>query len=98
MLVVPLRAEQAGSRLRLRLRARDVSVALRQPDGISSHNVLAAVVASIDPAGLHEVFVTLQIGPTTVLARLTRDSVGTLELEPSRGVFALVKSAAFDHG
>ena len=97
MLVVPLRAERAGSRLRLRLRARDVSVALRQPDGISSHNVLPAVVASIGPAGLHEVFATLQIGPTAVLARLTRDSVGTLGLEAGRSVFALVKSAAFDH-
>ena len=98
MLVVPLRAERAGSRLRLRLRARDVSVALRQPDGISSHNVLPAVVTSIGPAGLHEVFATLQIGPTAVLARLTRDSVGGLGLEAGRGVFALVKSSAFDHG
>ena len=95
--VVPLRAEPAGARLRLRLRARDVAVAIRQPDGISSHNVLPAVVAGISPAGLHEVFATLQIGPTPVLARLTRDSVGALGLETGRTVFALVKSAAFDH-
>ena len=97
VLVVPLRAEPAGARLRLRLRARDVAVSVRQPDGISSHNVLQATVAKISPAGLHEVFATLQIGPTPVLARLTRDSVGTLELETGRAVFALVKSAAFDH-
>ena len=97
-LVVPLRPEPAGSRLRLRLRARDVAVATEPPHGLSSHNVLPATVAAIDAAGPHEAFVTLQAGPTPLLARLTRDAVGQLALTPGRAVFALVKSTAFDHG
>ncbi len=97
-LVVPLRPEPTGSRLRLRLRARDVAVATAAPRGISSHNILPATVAAVDPAGAHEAFVTLRAGPTPVLARLTRDAVAQLALAPGREVFALVKSTAFDHG
>ncbi len=95
---VPLRAEPASTRLRLRLRARDVAVATEPPRGISSHNILPGTIAAITPAGLHETFVTLQVGPTALLARLTRDSVGALGLTPGLAVFALVKSTAFDHG
>ncbi len=95
---VPLRIEPAGTRLRLRLRARDVAVATEAPRGISSHNILPGTITAIAPAGPHEAFVTLQVGPTPLLARLTRDSVGTLGLAPGMAVFALVKSTAFDHG
>jgi len=97
-LQVPLRAEPAGTRLRLRLRARDVAVATEPPRGISSHNILPSMIAAIAPAGPHEAFVTLQVGPTAMLARLTRDAVGQLGLAPGMAVFALVKSTAFDHG
>jgi len=97
-LQVPLRPEVAGSRLRLRLRARDVAVATEAPHGFSSHNVLPGVIEAIAKAGPYEAFVTLRIGPTPLLARLTRDSVGTLGLAPGRAVFAVVKSTAFDHG
>ena len=97
-LLVPLRAEPAGTPLRLRLRARDVAVAVRQPGGISSHNVLPATLSAIAPAGPHEAVVTLHVGPVPVLARLTRDAVAMLGLQPGQAVFALVKSTAFDHG
>ena len=97
-LQVPLRPEGVGTRLRLRLRARDVAVATERPRGISTHNVLAATVGGVDPAGPHEVFVALQVGPTRLLARVTRDAVERLGLVPGHAVFALVKSTAFDHG
>ena len=97
-LQVPLRPEPVGARLRLRLRARDVSVATESPRGISSHNILPGTIAAIAPAGPHEAFVTLQVGPTPLLARLTRDAVAVLGLAPGLPVFAMVKSTAFDHG
>ena len=96
-LLVPLRAEPAGARLRLRLRARDVALATAAPAGLSSHNVLPATVAGVTPAGPHEAFVTLQVGPTSLLARLTRDAVVSLGLAPGQVAFALVKATAFDH-
>ena len=97
-LQVPLRPEAVGARLRLRLRARDVAVATEAPRGFSSHNVLPGTVSATAPFGPHEAFVTIQVGPTPLLARLTRDAVGTLGLLPGKAVFAVVKSTAFDHG
>ena len=97
-LLVPLRAEKLGAGLRLRLRARDVAVATEPPRGISTHNVLPCAVTAIDPAGPHEVLVTLRVGPTRVLARLTRDAASRLALSPGTPAYALIKSTAFDHG
>jgi len=97
-LLVPLRPEPEGTALRLRVRARDVALATQAPAGLSSHNVLPAVIAAITPTGPHEVLATLQIGATAVLARLTRDSAATLGLAPGQAVFALLKATAADHG
>ncbi len=96
-LQVSLRPEGVGTRLRLRLRARDVALATEVPRAISIHNVLPGTVTAIVPAGPHEAFVTLAVGPTPILARLTRDAVGTLGLVPGRPALALIKSSAFDH-
>ena len=95
-LLVPLRAEVPGTGLRLRLRARDVAVAVTPPAGISSHNVLPVRVAAISPAGAHEAFVKLNAGSSTLLARITRDAVDRLALRPGMEVYALMKSTAFD--
>ena len=97
-LLVPLRPEAEGSRMRLRLRARDVVVATEAPRAISTHNVLPCIVTGIDTAGPHEMFVVAQVGPTVMLARVTRDAVSRLGLQPGAAAFALVKSTAFDHG
>jgi len=97
-LQVPLRPEAVGARLRLRLRARDVAVATEAPRGFSSHNILPGTVSAVAPFGPHESFVTLQVGPTPLLARLTRDAVATLGLAPGKALYAVVKSTAFDHG
>jgi molybdate transport system ATP-binding protein len=86
-----------GARLRLRLRARDVAVAVEAPRGISMHNILPARIEAVVPAGEAEVMLRLRVGPAALLARVTRDSVGRLGLVPGMAVFALVKSIAFDH-
>ncbi len=97
-LLIPLRPEPPGTALRLRVRARDVSVATVRPVGLSSHNILEAEIAAIEPTGPHAVLLRLTIGPTALLAALTRDAVAQLGLVPGRAVFALVKSAAFGQG
>lgn len=97
-LLVPLRPKAEGARLRLRLRARDVSLATEAPRGISMHNVLPCTVSAIDAAGPYEVFVSVRVGPTLLLARVTRDAVSRLGLESGVPAWALIKSTAFDHG
>ncbi len=97
-LLVPLQAAPPGTWLRLRLRARDVAIALAPPDGVSFQNILPAVVAAIRPTSSpHEVFLQLMVGETPLLSRVTRDAVARLGLAPGQAVFALVKSVAFDH-
>ena len=93
---VPLRPEPVGTALRLRLRARDVTVAAEATPGLSTHNQVPATVATVDPVTPHEVLVRLQAGPTPILARLTRHSAEALALAPGRGVMALIKAASFD--
>jgi molybdate transport system ATP-binding protein len=97
-LVLPLRAEPPGARLRLRLRARDVAVATRRPEGVSIHNVLPCRLAGIEPtAAAGEAFLRLDLGGTVLLARVLGEAVRRLGLAPGQEVFALVKAVAFDH-
>jgi molybdate transport system ATP-binding protein len=95
-LLAPLRAEPVGAALRVRLRARDVAVALAPPRGISIRNLLPATLSAIELTGPHEAFLRLMVGPTTLLARVTRDAVAELALAPGAAVVALVKSITFD--
>jgi molybdate transport system ATP-binding protein len=93
-LVVPLLGDPVGSELRIRLRARDVAIAMVEPVGLSIRNRLAAVVERIDAHGPHEVFVTLRTGNAVLLSRIARETVGSLQLAPGNAVWALVKSIA----
>jgi molybdate transport system ATP-binding protein len=96
-LLMPLHPAALGSALRLRLRARDVAVALAPPQGISVQNILPATISAIRPsASPHEFFLELAMGETRLLARVTRDAVERLGLAPGITVHALVKSVAFD--
>jgi molybdate transport system ATP-binding protein len=89
---------QVGERVRLRIYARDVSIALTRRDDSSILNVIPARVveiADIDPA---RQLVKLATGPegegAVIIARITRKSVVHLGLEPGKPVFAQVKSVA----
>jgi molybdate transport system ATP-binding protein len=97
-LVVPLRDEPPGTRLRLRLRARDVAVATRAPEGLSINNALPCTLTEIVPAGVpHEAFLRLDLGGSVILARVLQDTVLRLGLTPGMPLFALVKAVVFDH-
>ena len=93
---VPGIGARAGSRLTLRIRARDVSIALWPPAGLSIRNVLPAIIANIreEPGALAEV--TLELGGSLLLARITREAVHRLGLQPGQPVHALVKSVSFE--
>jgi molybdate transport system ATP-binding protein len=91
----PLIAGPPGTRLRIRIPAREVSLARRAPEDISLHNVLPAVVSAIKPAGDPAlVIVTLQIQMATLLAQIAYDAVARLGLQSGMQIFALVKSVA----
>jgi len=81
-------------RLRVRVLAKDISLAnTRQESSIL--NILPAVVRSIvedtDPA---MVLISLALGETRLIARLTKRSVAHLDLKPEQTVWAQIKSVA----
>jgi molybdate transport system ATP-binding protein len=85
-----------GERVRVRIRAQDVSLALSRPAGVSMLNILAATVRSVDGGVGASVDVRLDVSGAEVLARVTRKSVSELGIEPGKRVFALIKSVAID--
>ncbi|MCY4586897.1 MAG: molybdenum ABC transporter ATP-binding protein [Bryobacterales bacterium] len=86
-----------GDTIRLRIRARDVALATRRPEGISIRNILPGAVDDITPepdTAFTEVYVALRT--TRFRARLTRAAVEDLGLTKGTPVFALIKSVTFD--
>ncbi|MBV9587883.1 MAG: molybdenum ABC transporter ATP-binding protein [Alphaproteobacteria bacterium] len=94
---VPYIDMRLGASLRVRIRARDVMIALQPPQGLSALNVLPATVAEIAPADGASVEMRLDCAGEALIARLTRRSVEGLGLMPGRQVYAVIKSIAFDH-
>ena len=89
------RREASGSRLRCRIHARDVSLALERPRASSIVNILPATVTAVaatDTPG--HVLVQMRIGSTPLLARITERSQRELGIAPGLPVWAQIKGVA----
>ena len=95
-LVVPNVVAPPGDAVRVRIRARDVSLALQDPGRISIQNVLEAHVVSLGGEWGAIVDVTLRVGPTPLIARITRKAASELGIAPGMKVHALVKAVSID--
>lgn len=84
-----------GQAARVRILARDVSLALAPVTGTSILNTLPAVVVdSADDAHPALTLVRLAVGESPLLARLTRRSAHALDLAPGQPVYAQIKAVA----
>jgi molybdate transport system ATP-binding protein len=95
-LVVPRLDVPVGTALRVRIRSRDVILAITPPAGISALNVLAGQVEKLVPIEEGALEVQLRVGNEHLLARVTRRSGEVLGLAPGLEVFALIKTVAID--
>jgi molybdate transport system ATP-binding protein len=95
-LVVPNLDALPGEPVRARIRARDVSIALSAPEGISVRNILPAVVLGIADEYGAIVDVSMRVGSAALVARVTRAAVDELAIAPGLRVHALVKAVAVD--
>lgn len=95
-LVAPGIEVPVGTRVRVRIRARDVSLAIVNPSGISIRNVLQGDVISIDDQRGAIVEVHVRVGDTTLLARITRLACAEMGLMAGQKVLVLLKAIAFD--
>jgi molybdate transport system ATP-binding protein len=95
-LVVPNVEALRGERVRVRIRARDVALALTYPAGLSVLNVLPATVVAISSEEGPVAEVLLRVGPSPLRARVTRRSVHDLMLREGQEVYALIKAVSLD--
>lgn len=93
-LTLPRQARAVGQRVRVRVLARDVSLTLAAQTGTSIINILPARVTGITETGPSQAVVSLDLGGTTILARVTRKSVDALGLKPGLAVHAQIKGVA----
>lgn len=86
---------EIGRRVRLRVLARDVSIATDEPRHTSIQNLLSCVVQAV-AADVHpsQALVRLACGESSLLARITMRAVDALDLAPGKAVWAQVKSVA----
>jgi len=85
-----------GERLRVRVRARDVSIALERPKDISVLNCFKGTIAEIGAERGASLDLRVDVAGTTLLARITRHSAERLRLAPGKEVWALVKAVSLD--
>jgi molybdate transport system ATP-binding protein len=94
---LPLIAAPVGTRLRLRIPAREIILATAAPEGISLHNIVPGRVRAVtEDAARHAALVEVDAGGAVLLARITPDAVARLALAPGVAVLALIKSMAVD--
>ena len=95
---VPAQGLAIGETRRIHIRARDVAIALEPPHGLSILNALPATIVEMAPGDAGAVELRLAVGPSLLVARVTRLSAEALALAPGQAVQALIKSVAFDRG
>lgn len=100
ILVPQLQDRAPGTMLRIRIRARDVTLALSPPADTSALNILHGTVAELKASGEGgpQVEVKLDCAGDMLLARVTRLSAERLALRPGQSVYAMIKSVALDGG
>lgn len=82
-----------GERLRIRIAAADVSLALSPPQNSSIRNILAAKVVEIYPVG-DKVDVKLRIGEHSLWARITQWAKDELNIAVGQDLYAQIKSVS----
>tara|TARA_R110002124_G_scaffold63978_2_gene175199 strand:+ start:31687 stop:32799 length:1113 start_codon:yes stop_codon:yes gene_type:complete len=96
-LTIPAVDAGIGEIIRLRVRARDVSLAIQPPTGISIRNILKGTVIEVREEPNTAFAETLiDIGGGRLRARVTRHAVADLKLAEGMPIHALIKSITFD--
>lgn len=96
-LKVPLMNTPVGEAVRLRIRARDVAVALEPPSRTSFQNILTADIQRLEVVDNFLVDVSLNVG-FALLARVTIKAKNDLGLKVGQKVYALIKSMSISAG
>ncbi len=91
---VPNTGLAKGKTVRVRLRARDISLTLEHHSDTSILNIFPATVEVLSENDGPQVTVRLNVGGVPILSRITRRSMSQLNVTPGTQVFIQVKSVA----
>jgi molybdate transport system ATP-binding protein len=91
---VPAESAIPGTRLRLRIRAADVSLCRSRPEGTTILNVVPAVIEAMGPVQKSSALLRLSLGDDRIIARVTRRSIRELNLRAGDQLYAQIKSVA----
>ncbi|MDX2290260.1 MAG: molybdenum ABC transporter ATP-binding protein [Hyphomicrobiaceae bacterium] len=94
-LLMPRITAAPGTELRLRIRARDITLSLTPLTGISALNCLPVTIRKVGASDGPIVDIAIRCGQDDLLVRLTRRSVGHLQLTPGTACFAILKAISF---
>lgn len=90
---LPHAALRKGHRVRVKIKARDVSLALQRAEGSSLLNLLPVTVESWQMIAA-QTLLTLRIGEQRLLARITRYSFDQLAIHEGQALWAQIKSVS----
>jgi molybdate transport system ATP-binding protein len=93
-LLAPPVSAPDGVVVRFQIFARDVTLALSPPTGISVRNLIPAEIVSLRARPDGQVLAALQTALGAMLSIVTQDAASSLELAPGKHVTALVKAVA----
>jgi len=85
-----------GEPVRVRIRARDVSISLDPPGRVSIQNILPGKITTMSAARSGIVDVSIAVGGVTLRSRITERAAEQLALAPGREVYAMIKAVSLD--
>lgn len=94
LLHVPRMQAEIGQHVRLRLRAQDVILSQKRPEGLSSQNILEAEVTGLHRGDGPGVAVALRAGSDRLVARITARAQEQMGLQSGQKIWAILKAVA----
>ncbi|HEY1711206.1 MAG TPA: molybdenum ABC transporter ATP-binding protein [Rhizomicrobium sp.] len=89
-------AHEAGTKVRVRVRAEDIMLAAEEPRALSANNILAVTVTGIHDADDANADIQISCNGVHMMARITRASTQRLGLGSGQDIFAIIKSVTID--
>ncbi|MBL1277882.1 MAG: molybdenum ABC transporter ATP-binding protein [Ectothiorhodospiraceae bacterium] len=91
---IPDQGLNVGTKVRLRILARDISLTLQQQTDTSILNIVPVTVAAVSERNPAQLLVQLDANGVPLLSRITHKSADKLSLAPGKKVFAQVKAVS----
>ena len=92
-LIIPTSQYKPGTKLRVTLRADDVTISVKKPEGLSARNIIKGKVTGIAETSDHGFGLKIDIG-VSIYATITREALNELRIENGKEVYIILKTIA----